>query len=740
MIKSFCKKDYIQAGMLCFTIAFFSFIYFIIRGHGFLVLCNDFNDQQIPFTIGLHNGLLDGGLSGFSWDIDLGTSTLDGFSFYELGSPFFWASMVFPANTFPYIVGWMFMLKYSVAGITSCLYLRRFLSDRKWAVVGAVLYAFSGFSIVNLLFYHFHDAICFFPLLLIGLERFKEKKDYKFFVLSIFLNAVINYYFFVCEVVFLVVYYVFRFASGDKKEFAIDIFKCLACGICGVAMAAFILIPNIMFVSGNPRTESFQGFLKMLTMSKEQYLYIAKTMFLPGEALTTVSAVYSQMFTSHGFYLPMVGWGLVISYLIRKRDWLSGIIVFCIVASFVPLLSEGFFLFSSSQMRWWFMFTLMVALASTRVLEDPNGINIGIGTGIYIAIIFAISFVIYRLGLINDSQRFFALVGIAVFGSLLTYCYSVLGTIRLYSLMLVTISTFCIILMTLTIHTYRKAAWLDYDGYKQRYEAAKQIELPNEQYRLNDTMNLISMVAHVGGFTNQSSTDTNTIRDFEALFDFYDPVSAIPKNDIPGLAELLGGKYYLSFDSNGGNYIAEYYTSYGAMYLLEREACPIGYAVDSWISKDELMKLDVNLRAIALLDSVVLGDEAIETSIVDELPQMTASDINTFMPISDYVSQAIARAVNDFNKDGHGFTCSTSYENDTYVYFAVPYDKGWTATIDGDKTDIIVSGGMMIIKVPAGIHSIEFSYYTPGLKLGLIISLITMMTALGFCYVQKKTK
>ena len=71
-IKDFLKKDYVKSGIICFVIAFLSFLPFVIKGEGFFVLTNDFNDQQIPFTIGLHNGLLDGGLSGFSWDIDLG--------------------------------------------------------------------------------------------------------------------------------------------------------------------------------------------------------------------------------------------------------------------------------------------------------------------------------------------------------------------------------------------------------------------------------------------------------------------------------------------------------------------------------------------------------------------------------------------------------------------------------------------------------------------------------------------
>ena len=174
------------------------------------------------------------------------------------------------------------------------------------------------------------------------------------------------------------------------------------------------------------------------------------------------------------------------------------------------------------------------------------------------------------------------------------------------------------------------------------------------------------------------------------------------------------------------------------MYLLEREACPIGFSVDSWISKEELMSLDVNLRAVALLDSVVLDKNEISNSdILEVLPENNALDINTSKTVGEYVAEITSRSVNNFSKDGHGFTCKTDYERDSYVYFSVPYDKGWNAFIDGKKTDIIVSGGMMLIRVPSGIHNIEFSYYTPGLKIGLIISILSMVIFLAFLIMQK---
>ncbi|SFI04280.1 membrane protein YfhO [Pseudobutyrivibrio sp. OR37] len=746
-IKLFIKKDYMKSFFICFIIAFLSFLPFVIKGEGFFVLTNDFNDQQIPFTIGLHNALLDSGISGFSWDIDLGTSTMDGFSFYELGSPFFWLSMLFPANAFPYIVAWLFMLKFSFAGLISCLYLRRFVKDSKWAILGSVLYAFSGFSLVNLVFYHFHDAICFFPLLLIGLERLKEKKDYPFFIFTVFLNCIINYFFFVGEVVFLVIYYLCRFGRKDIKGMLVDAVKCVLCGILGVGMAAFVFIPNIIFISGNPRTGQFGGILSMLRTSLPEYMYILKTLLLPADPMTSISAVYTTRFSSHGFYLPMIGLVLVIAYVVRKKDWLSKLIVYLAVASFIPLLSDLFYMYSAAQMRWWYMFTLMAALASVRMLEEPDVKSIKLGTGIYISLIAAFVIVINVLNRLNvqgldwisNPKRFYTYVVLTVIGALVT-CRIATGEQIKWKAVTFNVTIFALGIMFATMFVYKTCDWMGYQAYKQRYQVATQLELPSNQYRLNDTMNLISMTAHVAGFTNQSSTDTNSIRDFEALFDYYAEVVGMPKNDVPGVAELLAGKYYFAFEQVPGLCVAEYDTDMGKVYLMEREACPIGFAVDSYITKDDLMSMDLNQRGIALLDSAVLDADSLTKEIKADLPRCAPADIDLDKSISDYVNEHLDGAVLGFNKDGHGMSCVTAYDKDTYVYFSVPYDAGWSAYADDKQLDIIESGGMMMVKVPAGEHTVRFDYYTPGLKVGLVISGICILIFLVFTFYKQNGK
>ncbi|SFN78137.1 membrane protein YfhO [Pseudobutyrivibrio sp. UC1225] len=745
--KEWIKRDYVQSFIICFIIACLALLPLVIKGKGFFVLTNDFNDQQIPFTIGLHNALLDGGFRGFSWDVDLGTSTIQAYSFYELGGPFFWFSMLFPANVFPYIVGWLFMLKFAFAGVTSCLYLRRFVNDSKWAVLGSVLYAFSGFSLINMLFYHFHDAIIFFPLMLIGLEIFKEKNDCRLFVFTIFLNCFINYFFFIGEVVFLVIYYLFRFASKDIKTLITDIIKCVGCGILGVAMAAFMFIPNIIYVKGNPRTGQFKGIIDMLHTTLADYMYILKSLLLPVETMTSVSVISEQNFSSHGMYMPLLGLVLVIVYVIRKRDWLSRIIVFCTIASFIPLLSDLFYLYSAAQMRWWYMFSLMVALASIRMLEDPDVQATKLGTRIYIIAIAAYVVLINILNAlkVQDNEwirlpiRFYAFVALAIIGAVATYKI-VAKSADYYKTVFTNVCMFSLGLMLCTTYIYKTCDWMGYQAYKQKYDIAKELELPSQQYRLNNTMNLISMEAHVAGFTNQTSTNANSIIEFEDLFDYYHNVAGMPKNDVPGLAALLGGKYYLMYEESAGTVVAEYDTDLGKAYLMETGACPIGFAVDSYITLDELKSLPVNQRAIALMDSAVLAEEDITADIKADLTETKATDIDFDKSIDDYVVENTYGSVLGFTKDGHGMKCVTGYEQDTYVYFSVPYDEGWTATVDGTETEIIKSGGMMLIKVPSGNHNVEFSYYTPGLKLGLVVAALGWVAFIGMIIIFRRKK
>lgn len=60
------------------------------------------------------------------------------------------------------------------------------------------------------------------------------------------------------------------------------------------------------------------------------------------------------------------------------------------------------------------------------------------------------------------------------------------------------------------------------------------------------------------------------------------------------------------------------------------------------------------------------------------------------------------------------------------LQFSVPYSEGFSATIDGEKAEVLRSDVMYTaVQVPAGTHHIELRYRTPYLGVGLIVSILT---------------
>ena len=103
---------------------------------------------------------------------DLGGNMTGTYAFYLWGSPFFWLTIPFPESWLPYMTPGPMALKFGTAAAASCMWIRTQTRSDKAAVLGAFLYAFSGFQACNIVFQHFHDVTAFFPLYLLAIDRF----------------------------------------------------------------------------------------------------------------------------------------------------------------------------------------------------------------------------------------------------------------------------------------------------------------------------------------------------------------------------------------------------------------------------------------------------------------------------------------------------------------------------------------------------------------------------------------
>ena len=132
---------YAIAFLINLAAGFFSFAWSIFSQGGLFSLAGDFNAQQITFAMAANDAIKSGNFI-YDWSLDLGSNFIGGMTFYILGNPSFWISMLFPSELFMYVVGWIYVLKYAVAGLTSYAFLSRYVQDKKNAAVGSMLYAF----------------------------------------------------------------------------------------------------------------------------------------------------------------------------------------------------------------------------------------------------------------------------------------------------------------------------------------------------------------------------------------------------------------------------------------------------------------------------------------------------------------------------------------------------------------------------------------------------------------------
>lgn len=728
-----------------FLIAFISFLGILYNGEGIFTLCNDFNEQQIPFHM-LANHFIKNGNIFWNWNIDIGSSFAGALGFYVLGSPFAWLSFLFPDRLYPYVTGWLYMMKYAVAGTLAFLYIRRFVKKERYALLGEMLYAFSGFQCVNLIFHHFHDAVAFFPLLLIGYEKLAREGKKGAFALGVFVNAFVNYYFFIQEVIFLILYFFCREGVHLWKKRKL-IGNCLLEGILGMGMAGVLLIPSVLFTLQNPRLTRYIQPDHWFYKGNRDYLQAVRSLFFPGELMCAQSCIKEYDWTSWSAYLPMVSLILVICYIIKKKkDWLSVIMTICLAATGIPVLNSAFGMFSDTNYhRWLFMLILLMSLASAVVLEERKGYFIKSVSGIVaLFTIFLTLFAFWwsenRYPLINEQDVFLLWSVIGIAGAVITFAIAAFARKEKWfsGMILAGVAVFSVLTTGATAQLYQGQSGQSSEEYYNRMMAFQDLQLPKEEYRLDSNDNTIIMTAPVSGTGSFTSMVNGSI------YEFYEALGterAVFSPDKPeGIKELLGGKYYIKGEKQEGKKAIQILKGTDSIYYLyEKEALPIVSTRSKYMTKSEFDRLPSELRAAAMIKCLIVPDD-MEKEAAKSLEKYNAETDGELSveKISDYIKEQLQVIPEKFEKDTTGFQTELQMEKRGWAFFTVPYDKGFKAYVNGNDTKILKSNGLMALPLEAGKNEIEFVYTNWDLLIGVVISIVSWGCWAGYRYVNRK--
>ena len=128
-----------------------------------------------------------------------------------------------------------------------------------------------------------------------------------------------------------------------------------------------------------------------------------------------------------------------------------------------------------------------------------------------------------------------------------------------------------------------------------------------------------------------------------------------------------------------------------------------------------------------MLSALIVDDESAKV-VSDLLPQATITDFS----LKKAADARRAQCTDSFVGTSTGFTASITLDKANYVFFSVPNDDGWQATVNGQAADILtVNYGLCAVRCDAGTSAIAFTYHTPWLVPGCILTLLSLLLVAG---------
>ena len=773
------KEKYLLLFILAFVGMMIGFLPAMIRNHGIFMYYGDFNSQQLMFYKHAQQMVKEGNL-GWDWGTDLGSGFVSTYSFYLLGSPFFWLTTLFPVGSTVYLMPWLLAIKTGVAGMCAYAYLRRFINNKNCAVIGGLLYAFSGFQTYNIFFNHFHDATAFFPLLLLAFELLVQENKKGAFAIAVAITATISYFFFVSAVVFTVIYF---FLRCIEKDFDITLKKFIYLGVeavIGLAMSCIILLPSVLMVMNNYRVnERMVGLDYILYNDKARIARIFQAFFTLSDmpARVNIFDVDSARWASLAGYLPLFSMCGVIAYMRtrKKRDWLGWSVIVFVIMACVPILNSAFMLFNSSYYaRWYYHPILIFALMTAKVLEeDPDQLKKGFlptaiaGIG-FLAVGLLPKYegkeIVYGK-LAQYPELYYIQVGVTV-GMIVALCaliYFIPRGKRFTTVAVGMTAVACVVCNSSEV-------WY---GVKQGNDNADYIERAINGGKNIDTAKLDAEFAYGGEDSDFYRIDTSdsvdnwcmfwdlssmrcfhscvdpAIMDFYAEIDQQRDVATRMEPEYYPLRSLNSVRYYfdeLTDKQRSGeteNPKSEtvpkllgftYIDTMNGFNIYENENyIPMGFAFD-YYTDDEAIKDHEKLeKTIMLTKALVLdGNQAAVYSDYIKPYEFSDDELNYHNYINN-CSERKAESCYYFRHDTNGFTGKIKLEEPKLVYFSIPYEKGWSAKVNGEEVKVEkVNYGMMAVLVPAGDSEIVFSYSADGQTKGIALTIFGFVALAGY--------
>lgn len=700
----------------------------------------DYQNQHLYFYEEFHRLLTSGEAPFWSWNLFLGTNFIGSKTYYLLGDPFAYLTLLFPASK---IVGALFyitLLKLAVAALGMTHFLKELGISSRVRFIPTMMYTFCGWAFLFVEHPMYFTTFSLLPLMFLAIERYLNHKRVSLVVFSSFILLISNYYLFWSLCVFLIFYWPARyFMQNDVtfKSFVFSSLKLVGAFILGACMSLVLILPAAIHTLQNTRLAEEGTTLSKLWRPLKIYLDLIMRALSPNFDATWDKPL---LFNTDDYrtnqltlYSGVVTYLFVFSYFFNKaryklkENWLwIGLYASLGILLLTPYGGSLMHGLSEPTFRWTLLFIVINIIIVAKYLNEGEFHPLPlIISGSLISIILVLLIIIGSVS--YDYLQELQLAELFVMGAtilfILVYVLLLVRIknpklrLRLLSLVLI-IELSMSASMTLTRYPDGSEDFVLGDKYDQ----ASFDYLNNLDQNLYRTYTPIRPVDYSIYRNLNLHYNYHSISTYDSMYQFSiaDYLSLIGANPSywgfhimePDRARMLGVKYYMiSHDEqdlvenlDNLTLIKEFETE--SLYL-DENFLPIGFTYSSYLSKSEAFTLAPS--DIDWLNTLVLDDDSYHNLSVE--------------------NKSLQRDL--FKETSHTnntLTGTITITNPSYLFFSIPYDKGWTLYLNGEKTAFeSVQGGFIGLFLESGDYDISLTYVPAGFKFGAILSSLSVL-------------
>lgn len=768
--------------------------YFITKG----VFGSDILRVNLPTYYQVYDSIKESG-AFWNWTMGIGTSMFSHADVYF--DPFNYILFAFGKDKITAMLFPMLLAKLLAEGIAFYSYVDSFHLN-KWAcIVTAIMYAFSGYSLIMGSNFVLGTILVYTPLVFLGIEKYLFSGKKKILFISLFLTCIYSYYFFFILGVLTAVYLLIRCKQTNQNPF-IYLIRLAGMALMVIMLSMFALLPQIEIVLQSARVagESDVKFNSSLLIPNLKVAATAIVRSIGSHLLGNLNEQYLgvhylgnndyfQVSCYSSFMFIILAWHYACVEKHRKKEimtWGGSLLVIVLFPFFSLLLNA----FSTINTRWMFILTVaecvLMAFSISSIMEKRK-----INMNAYLqGVVISVILIVISVGIIcegkgdqflewvmcvKDELTILVLlwIGLLIIALLYNNCFHKRSRGNIFF-------AYCVIILIAIDVFSNYYEWFISDSKGYVYSRNNPPEYEDESANA------------IHDLLNKDEALFRLYKNFDSVYDF---------NGIPSCNDAMAQNYfglksynslnnpqYIKFLTDAGIYVCnelerESYRSHGILpseitgqslnYItgVENDFSLFNYlGVKYYVAQsgtaeiNEFYHLIYNENGIEIYENeaayplVFINEQTAPYSWFMTLPDnekrkvlleytiIENDDMENFSPLeTGYNAVNVAEkhqnnfVLNSFSPDKIEFQINVEGEA-AYLNTSIPYDKDFHIYVDNmEIATEKINIAMLGAKVNKGQHMVTIQYFPKMFYTGLLFSVVTLFILIAVCVTCKET-